>query len=157
MNKSRNLAAAGGGAAALGFVAGLRSQMPLAALSLAMVRGGRGGFLGNRFVASGLCLAALGEMVGDKLPVTPSRLQPGSLGGRLMFGTLAAALLSRQMSSPAVFGATLGASGALVGSYAGYHSRASLTRVTGAPDAVWAVAEDTVAAGLGILAARTLA
>lgn len=151
-------------AAALGFVAGLRSRMPLALLAVAANRGD-GGRLGESPVAmlrkpailTGLGLAAAGEAIADKLPVTSSRLEAAPLGGRLFFGALSGSFLSRDRRAPIVVGAALGAVGALAGSYAGYHARGYLGRVTGLPDALWAGVEDAAAFGLGLLATRRVA
>lgn len=155
MNAYSNAAVAGR-VAALGFVAGLRSQMPLALLAISARRRGvspgassLAGLLGKPVVAAGLCAAAAGEVVADKLPFVPSRLEPRSLAGRLFVGALAGAVLSRELRVFVVPGALLGAVGALGGSYAGYHARRYLGRVTGVPDSFWAVVEDATAIGLG--------
>lgn len=106
---------------------------------------------------AGLCLSAAGEVVADKLPVAPGRLEAGPLGGRLFFGALAGSMLSRDRGAPIAGGAALGAVGALAGSYAGYHARRYLGRSTGLPDALWAGVEDVAAVGLGLLATRRVA
>ena len=150
--------------ATLGFVAGLRSQMPLALLAIATGRGsiGRHGvspsaLLRHPAALAGLCLSAAGEAMVDKLRVAPGRLEAGPLGGRLFFGALAGSILSRDRGVPIAGGAALGAVGALAGSFAGYQARRYLGRSTGVPDAVWAVVEDVVAVGLGLLATRRVA
>lgn len=154
-------AAVAGRAAAIGFVGGLRSQMPLALLAIAARRrdgspdaSGLAGLLGKPAVAAGLCLAAAGEVLVDKLPFVPSRLEPRSLVGRLFIGALAGAGASGEMRSTVVAGALFGAAGALGGSYAGYHARRYLARVRGVPDPLVAVVEDATAIGLGSLVTR---
>lgn len=149
---------------ALGFVAGLRSQAPLALLAIATNRGDVGrhgvspaGLLRKPAVLVGLCVSAVGEAVADKLPITPGRLEAAPLGGRLFFGALAGSMLNRDRGAPIVAGAALGALGALAGSYAGYHARSYLGRSTGLPDALWAGVEDATAIGLGLLATRRVA
>lgn len=142
--------------ALLGFAGGLRSQMPLAALSVASRRDSQGEsstFIGHPLVTAGLCLAAAGEVVADKLPMTPSRLNPGSLGGRMTLGALAGGLLARRQRQPLVAGLVVGAAGALSGSFAGYHVRVRLPAATGVPDVVWAGIED----GVALLVARSAA
>lgn len=145
----------------LGFVAGLRSQLPLAMLAVAAHRGkfatdsGRPfDLLRKRPVAIGLGLAAAGELIGDKLPVTPSRLAPAPLGGRLVFGSAAGAAVADDAGGSIGIGAGIGAAGALAGSYAGYHARSYLDRTTGWPDTVWAIAEDVIALSLGLYGTR---
>lgn len=151
-------------ATALGFVAGLRSQTPLALLAVAASRGDTGRLaasplplLRKTVVVAGLSLSAVGEAIADKLPATPSRLGAGPLGGRVFFGALSGSLVSRDRGAPIVVGVALGAVGALAGSYAGYHARGYLGRVTGLPDPLWAGVEDATALGLGLLATRRVA
>ena len=105
----------------------------------------------SRVVASTL---ALGEIVGDKLPFTPSRLAAGPLIGRIVIGGLAgAALCQRNRVSPVV-GMAIGATAASVGSAAGFYARKTLDKIKFVPDFVWASAEDALALGLGYLATR---
>lgn len=148
----------------LGIVAGMRSQLPLALLALAANRGQFAtsadrplNLLRKRPVAVGLGVAAVGELIGDKLPATPSRLAPAPLVGRLVFGGTAGAAGADDAQSSVALGAGIGAIGALAGSYAGYHARAYLDRTTGWPDAVWATVEDAAAIALGLYATRTTA
>lgn len=99
-------------------------------------------------------LAAAGELVGDMLPVAPSRLRPGPLGGRLVIGGLAGVTVAREEGGPAWLGAALGAAGALAGAFGGFTARRTLVRATRLPDPVWAVTEDALAISLGVLALR---
>ncbi|MEV0461288.1 hypothetical protein, partial [Catellatospora methionotrophica] len=91
---------------ALGVATGMRSQLGLAALAVAMSRGGKGkgksrGFssmvqsqvLSSPLVRKSLVATAAGELVADKLPTTPSRLNTGPLLARLALGGLAGGLL----------------------------------------------------------------
>jgi uncharacterized membrane protein len=142
--------------AGLGVVAGMRSQLPFALLAVAANRGdfaaGAGrplSWLRSRRALAGLGLAAGGELIGDKLPKTPSRLEPVPLAGRLAIGGAAGAALARQGDWSLGLGAGLGSAGAALGAYAGYHLRALAGQKTGLPDPVWAVVEDVVAVALG--------
>ena len=148
-----------GRASLLGLAAGMRSQLPLALLAVAATNGdfARGDdqplwLFRSRNALIGLSLSAIGELIGDKLPMTPSRLAAGPLGGRLAIGALAGAALASDTRGPIPVAAVLGAAGAGVGSYAGYHVRAGLGSATGLPDLVWAVAEDALAISVGLLA-----
>jgi uncharacterized membrane protein len=143
----------------LGVVAGLRSQLPGALLALAVRQGmlpqGRRiplRWLSARWGLPGAALAAGGELIGDKLPVTPSRLAPAPLIGRLVSGGAAGIAIADATSQSAIAGAALGAVGAGIGSVAGYCARASLSAATGIASPIWGVAEDVVAIGLGRLA-----
>lgn len=140
--------------AALGMVAGMRSQLPLALLSLAAHRRGSDDqnlpeILTSPKSTAFLLASAAGEIVVDKLPFTPSRLMSGSLVVRAGIGGIAGALLSRGTTLDPVRGAAIGAVGALVGSYAGYNVRAGLVARTGLPDPLFAVLEDVVAVAIG--------
>jgi uncharacterized membrane protein len=140
--------------AALGTVAGMRSQLPLALLCLAAHQRGSDEqnvpeILTSPKTTALLLASATGEIVVDKLPFTPSRLMPGSLVVRAGIGCIAGALLSRRTTLNPVRGAVIGAVGALVGSYAGYEVRAGLVARTGLPDPLVAVMEDVVALAIG--------
>ncbi|MFZ7089295.1 DUF4126 family protein [Curtobacterium sp. RRHDQ10] len=96
-----------------------------------------------------LVAAAIGELVGDKLPKTPARISPGGLVGRIGTGALVGlAIGTTGPKNRALESAILGGVGALLGSFAGYLARKAVGGVTGAPDAAVALAEDaTVIAG----------
>lgn len=138
----------------LGVVAGMRSQLPLALLSLAARQRDQDQQNLPRVVASPkvtalLLASAAGELVVDKLPFTPSRLRPGSLVVRAGLGSLAGALLVRESGLQPVCGAALGAVGALAGAYAAHDVRAGLVAATGAPDPLFALLEDVTAVAIG--------
>jgi uncharacterized membrane protein len=147
----------------LGVVAGMRSQMPLALLAWRIRKDRAGGepvglpaVVERTWFAPLATMLAVGELIGDKLPMTPSRLSPGPLVGRIVFGGCAgavAATLSRQ--TPA-WGALAGACGALVGSFGGYHARRSIVSACGLPDPLVAVAEDSIAIGIGTWAVSSV-
>ena len=148
-------------AAALGFVAGLRSQLPFALLAT-VANGGRFGqtsgkplsLLRSRGTLVALSLAANGELIADKLPFTPSRIGKAPLAGRLVIGGAVGTAVFREARQSATIGALVGAAGAGAGSFAGYYARRSLVKATGFPDFVWAATEDALALGMGMLAIR---
>ncbi|HEX9374100.1 MAG TPA: DUF4126 family protein [Roseiflexaceae bacterium] len=151
-------------AALLGVVAGLRSQLPFALLALAARRGKFAadarlplGLLRSRGVLAVCGLAALGEQIGDKLPIVPSRLALAPFGGRLLIGSLAGAAICGDAGQPAVAGALLGLAGAGAGAVAGYGARTLLGRATGIADPLLGVAEDCVAVALGLKAIAGIA
>src|SRR3954471_14809033 len=83
------------GLSAIGFASGLRAFTPLALVSWVAVWGWMplGGshlaFLGTNIGAAAVSFLAIGELIGDKLPITPSRVTPGPLGARILTGALA--------------------------------------------------------------------
>ncbi|MEO6892242.1 MAG: DUF4126 family protein [Ktedonobacteraceae bacterium] len=147
-------------AAALGFVGGLRSMTPLALLSQLRSEGEDAsssnliGYLNSPAARIITGLLAVGELVGDKLPATPSRLAPAPLAGRIVIGALAGWVLCQQSEQSPLLGALLGAAGAASGSAAGYYARAWLDKVTKWPDPIVGIVEDLVTLGLGYLITR---
>src|SRR5918911_946168 len=148
--------------ATLGFVAGLRSVMPLALLAAHLQRNRPDiadrawavDVLASTPSAVGLGVAAVGEILADKLPIIPSRLEPLPLAGRVVLGGAAGALQSLAEGRASDVGA-LGASiGALVGSVVGYQLRTGLQRRLRLPGLVLALGEDGLAFGLGRWAVR---
>ena len=93
-----------------------------------------------------LVAAAAGELVADKLPTTPSRLEPPGIAGRLALGALAAGLFARTRSAAWLPAAAIGASSAAVSAKVGHDVRARLAQH--APDPGVAVVEDALALGL---------
>jgi uncharacterized membrane protein len=93
-----------------------------------------------------LVAAAAGELVVDKLPATPSRLEPRGLIGRLVLGALAASLFAQTRQAPWLPAAAIGGSSAAVAAKIGHDVRARLDQH--APDPAVAVVEDALALGL---------
>ncbi len=108
-------------------------------------------FLGRPAAAYVLTVLMIGELIGDKLPRTPSRTKPGPFLGRIATGALAGAALTGGLGAPLGLGAILGACGAVAGTLGGYRARTGLVRALGVRDYVVALAEDAVAVGGGFL------
>ena len=100
-----------------------------------------------------LGLGALGELVGDKLPSTPSRLEPRSLVFRAICGAIGGGVLMHRARRPPLLGAALGALGAVGGASVGYHARKAIAR-QGVPDAAVAVVEDVFSIAIAQRAIR---
>lgn len=138
---------------ALGVVSGMRSMTGLALVAHDLSRDrrpklGRLNFMRSNVTATVLKVAAVGELVGDKLPNTPARTQAGPLVGRALSGALCGAALGRSQRESAVAGALVGAVGAVAGTFAFYALRRTLTEA-GLPDLVVALGEDALAFGGG--------
>ena len=131
---------------ALGIVAGLRTMTPLAALAWAGYLGWLDfsgtpyAFVGHGATALVLTVLALGELVTDQLPNTPSRRVPVQFGTRILVGALAGGLLSGDW----LVGLALGAMGAIVGTVGGAAARSRLASTLG-KDRPAALIEDAVA------------
>ena len=95
-------------------------------------------------------LLAIGELIGDKLPKTPSRTEVFPLIARVVSGALAGAALTITAGAALILGIVIGAVGAVIGTYGGYYLRRALTGRVGLPDLPVALVEDLVAIGGGL-------
>jgi len=103
-------------------------------------------WLGSLPAAILFTLCALGELVADKLPKTPSRTAPVGLIARILTGALSGAAVYYAGSNRGyLLGAILGAAGGVAGCFGGYLARKNLVKALGTPDYVVAVVEDLVA------------
>jgi uncharacterized membrane protein len=93
-----------------------------------------------------LTVAAAGELIGDKLPATPSRLAPPGISARLALGALAAGLFAQTRRAPWLPAAAIGALSAAVAAKLGHDMRGRLAHY--GPDRAVAVVEDALALGL---------
>jgi uncharacterized membrane protein len=143
----------------LGFATGIRSQVPVALLAIAAERGefdpgpGRVArtFATTRSVR-GTLAAAGGELILDKLPVTPRRTTPGPLLQRLATGGAVGAAAHYDAGRPRAVGAVLGAAGAGAGAYLATRARVALAERTRLPSPLLGAAEDLVAVALTLAA-----
>jgi uncharacterized membrane protein len=136
----------------LGVVTGARSQLGLAVLAFSRPRpDDRAALrrLQSRAGRASAALAAAGELAGDKLPRTPSRLSPPVLVGRLVSGGLVGALAAgRRDLVTTGLAAAAGVLGSGAGAWVGAKARTTLPERTRTPDLAWALAEDAAALGL---------
>lgn len=140
----------------IGVVAGLRALTPLAAVSWAARLGWLHlentwlaflGFAATPYIVSVL---AIGEIINDKLPNTPSRKAPPGFIARIVTGALSGAALGAAAQS--LFGGALaGGIGAVAGTLGGYEFRSRLVRATGGKDLPIALLEDAIAVGSAFL------
>ena len=141
----------------LGFVAGLRSQVPVVLLAIES-RQGRfdpgAGWLARRFGSSegvaGSLVGFAGELVADKLPITPRRTTTGPFLQRLATGGTVGAAVHYDAGRSRPVGALLGAAGAGAGAWAGSTVRAFVAERTRLPNPLLGAAEDVVAVGLAL-------
>jgi uncharacterized membrane protein len=120
-------------AAVLGTATGARTFLAPAALAL---RGRLG-----RVAKFALPALAAGEIVGDKLPMTPPRVEGPGLVGRVVSGALSGRV------SGGARGARVGAAFALAATYPSQALRSQIVSRTGVPDIACAIPEDLLAAG----------
>ena len=133
----------------IGIIAGLRAMMAPTAVAWAAVsqRLGLDGsllaFLGYRFTPWLLSLLAVGELVTDQLPSTPSRKVPVQFGARLVSGGVSGAAIGNGTGSWLI-GMALGLVGAVIGTLGGAAARGRLAAAFGR-DRPAALIEDGVA------------
>jgi uncharacterized membrane protein len=136
----------------IGVIAGLRSMTAPAAVSWAARLGWLHlqdtwlaflGFAATPYILSAL---AIGELIADKLPKTPSRKTPVPFIGRIMTGALSGAAIGASGGSLAA-GLLAGILGAAAGTLGGYEFRARLVRAIGGKDLPIALLEDVIAVG----------
>lgn len=136
----------------IGIVCGLRSMAGPVAVTWAAklgwlhLDGTRVAFLGTPYAPYIASFPALLELVGDKLPKTPSRKATGPFLGRIFTGALSGGAIGAHAQS-LWLGAILGAAGGVAGTLGGYEFRSRLVRATGGRDLPIALLEDVIAIG----------
>lgn len=146
----------------IGGVSGLRSLTGIAVVTIAAQRdwphlgwlhlGGTGlSFLARPAALYIFVVLAIGELVADKLPFTPPRIQAGPLAVRFLLGALCASALAVAAGMPWVFPAAVGGASAIVGAYAGYWVRRTITS-RAVKDLPIALVEDATAILLALFA-----
>ncbi len=107
------------------------------------------GWLGTPRAALITKFLAVGEIVGDKLPMTPNRIAPGPLFGRVMSSALCGAALYASAGRKPATGAMLGIAAAVLGAFGFFSLRMSLGQASKIPDPVIGAVEDILAYGVG--------
>lgn len=135
----------------LGFATGLRAMTPMAALcwfaylGYLPVNGTWASWTGRLAPVAIFTVLALGEMIADKHPRTPSRTSVGPLVGRLILGGLVGAIAATCLRGPGIEGVMLGVAGALAGSFAGFMLRRDVVEKLCCPDWKVGAIEDLIA------------
>ena len=106
-------------------------------------------FLGYTFTPWILTVLAIGELITDQLPSTPSRTVPVQFGARLASGGLAGGAIGAAQGALAA-GLLAGVVGAVIGTFGGRAGRARLAAAFGS-DRPAALIEDAVAIGVAWL------
>jgi uncharacterized membrane protein len=134
----------------IGVIAGLRALTAPAAVSWAARLGWIHlentslAFMGASITPWIFSVLAIGELINDKLPKTPSRKAPASFGVRIVTGALSGAALGASHGALAG-GLVAGALGAVAGTLGGYEARTRLVRAAGGKDLPIALLEDAIA------------
>jgi uncharacterized membrane protein len=139
----------------IGIIAGLRAIMAPAVTSWAAglgwihLEGTPLHFMAHPITRWILAIAAVGELVNDKLPKTPSRKIPPQFITRIITGALSGAAIGASQQS-LVGGLIAGAIGAVVGTLGGAEIRGRLSTAIGR-DFPIALIEDIIAIVGGLL------
>src|SRR4029450_2677107 len=135
----------------IGIIAGLRAMTSPAAVSWAARLGSLNvaptglAFLGYAFTPWIFTALALGELVTDQLPSTPSRTVPIQFGTRILMGALSGAAIGAG-SGALTMGLIAGIPGAVIGPLGGRAVRSRLASAFG-KDRPAAFIEDAIAIG----------
>lgn len=144
----------------IGVVAGLRAMTAPAAvswgahLSLLPLQGTPLAWLGYAFTPYIFTVLALGELLNDKLPKTPSRTVPPQFIARVISGSLVGAAIGAAGQS-LILGLVAGAVGAVAGTLGGTALRSKLAELLG-KDLPAALLEDAIAIILSIVVVTRL-
>lgn len=144
----------------IGIIAGLRAMTAPAAITFAArhglldLSGTWLAFLGHRWTPWVFLLLAIGELVTDQLPTTPSRKVPAQFGTRILMGAVTGGAIGVAAGSLWI-GAIVGIIGAVIGTLGGSAARAKMAAAFG-KDRPAALIEDAVAIVGAILIAMAL-
>lgn len=136
----------------IGIIAGLRAMTAPAAISFAAhygmldLSGTWLEFLGYRWTPWIFLVLAIGELITDQLPSTPSRKVPVQFGTRILMGAATGAAAAGALMG----GVIIGAIGAIIGTLGGSAARGKLAAAFG-KDRPAALIEDAVAIGGALL------
>jgi uncharacterized membrane protein len=134
----------------IGFFGGLRSLTAPAATAWAVYLGWLKierplSLIGSVPFVAIFTVLAIVELVGDKLPNTPSRTAPPGLILRIVMGGLTGACIAAGGVQGMFIGAALGAVGGVAGCFAGYRARTGLVKALDVRDIYIALVEDVMA------------
>jgi uncharacterized membrane protein len=142
-------------ALSIGIIAGLRAMTAPAAIAFAAhygpldLSGSWLEFLGYRWTPWILLVLAIGELITDQLPSTPSRKVPVQFGTRILVGAITGGAIGVAAGSLWT-GAIVGAIGAVIGTLGGAAARGKLAAAFG-NDRPAALIEDAIAIAGAVL------
>jgi uncharacterized membrane protein len=135
---------------ALGAVAGARSMIPLVVVSRALPSNGAASLpmplsrLGSPLAKNIVALAAVFELIGDKLPGIPARIAPLPLAGRALSGAAAGFVIARRAGRKPALLTALGAACAVAGALGSYWLRKTATERLSSSSARTGLVEDAL-------------
>jgi uncharacterized membrane protein len=144
-------------AAALGLLAGMRTTAAPVAASHILSRkksknldGSVLKFMKSPTTATVFKVLSISELVADKLPSTPNRIEASGVVGRSLSGALAGAAICKAAGGRALTGALIGGVAAIAATYASYFLRKNIVKNSNIPDPVIGGIEDVITISSGI-------
>jgi uncharacterized membrane protein len=141
----------------LGAIAGMRSMAAPALLSQQLSRMDDSVLQDSPFrylqsgpVATTLSVLALGELIADKVPNVPDRIDGPSFFFRTLSGAVVGAAAATAAKEDATKGAILGGLAAAAATFGFYYLRKSLGSNSNMANAAWGFVEDAIAVSSGI-------
>ncbi|QEM10093.1 DUF4126 family protein [Mucilaginibacter rubeus] len=107
-------------------------------------------FMQSTTVAAVLKVLSVTELIADKLPSTPNRIEPAGVAGRGLSGALAGASIYKAVGGKALAGALIGGATAIAATYASYYLRKNIVKANHVADPLIGAAEDALVIGAGI-------
>ncbi len=100
-------------------------------------------------VAAVLKIVSVTELIADKLPSTPNRIEPAGVAARCLSGALAGASIYKAVGGKALTGALIGGAAAIAATYASYFLRKNTVKANHIADPVIGAIEDALVIGSG--------
>jgi uncharacterized membrane protein len=107
-------------------------------------------FMQSANTAIAFKVLACGELIGDKLPDAPNRIEAGGLIGRCLSGSLAGASIYKASGRSAITGALFGSVAALGATFASYYLRRAAVKENIIHEPMAGVAEDALVVATGV-------
>lgn len=144
-------------AAFIGALAGMRTTAApvIATHILSMAPSGklntsRLKFMQSPTLAAIFKIVSVSELVVDKLPSTPNRIETGGVAGRALSGALAGAAICKASGINAWKGVAIGGLTAVAATYASYFLRREIVKRAGVADPFIGGIEDIAVIGAGV-------
>ena len=133
-------------------------MMPAALLSYAASRHRKNGANNSIFASDGAAavfgLLAVGELVADKLPTAPSRIEPAGLAARVISGAIGGGVICSQRKKFVPMGIALGALTAVAAAYAGQNLRRKIADGLDVHSSMVGAVEDVIAIRIGAVTVK---
>lgn len=106
-------------------------------------------FMQSTTVAAVLKVLSVTELIADKLPSTPNRIEPAGVAGRCLSGALAGASIYKAVGGKSLTGALIGGATAIAATYGSYYLRKNVVKANHIADPLIGAAEDALVIGAG--------